>query len=77
MYPLDTADFSDPELEKSVADWCSQFGPVDSVRTLHRGFGRTYPTALVKMSAAVDLQRMLLCIGDACAEVEALIILDQ
>lgn len=77
MYALDLADSSDPELEKSVADWCSQFGPVTSVTTLNRGLDRTYAVALVCMSSTVDLQKVLLCIGDSTAEVEALIILDQ
>lgn len=77
MYALDLADSSDPELEKSVADWCSQFGPVMSVKTLNRSLDRTYAVALVSMSSTVDLQKVLLCIGDSTAEIEALIILDQ
>jgi len=77
MYALDIGALPDRELEKSIAEWCSQFGPVDSVKTLHRTVGRTYAIARVKMSAEVDLQKVLLCIGESSAEVEALIILDQ
>ncbi len=77
MYALDLVDSTDAELEKSVADWCSQFGSVRSVRMSKRSLDRSYATAFVSMSSTVDLQKVLLCIGDSSAEVEALIVLDQ
>jgi hypothetical protein len=77
MYALDTGDLCDRELEKSVADWCSQFGTVTCISTLNCGAGRTYAVVHVRMSAAVDPQKILLCIADPSADIEALIVLDQ
>ena len=65
MVTLDMAGLSDRDLENIVAQHCSQFGTVKSLRILPPDDLVAYPIALVQMSSAAGLDAVSAAMGDS------------
>ena len=65
MLTIDMTDLSDTELEKIVAERCSQFGSVASLTVLPAHDTCVSAVAFVSMSTADQLDRVATHIGDS------------
>lgn len=74
---LNMAGLSEAELEKIVADRCSPFGSVASIRVLQPGYPSRYSIALVRMSTAGALEKVVAHLGASKSGATAIIRLEQ
>ena len=77
MLNIDMTDLSDTELEKIVAERCSQFGSVASLTVLPAHDNCKSAVAFVSMSTADQLDRVAAHIGDSRSDSFVFIRIEQ
>ncbi|MBI4207395.1 MAG: hypothetical protein HY527_20440 [Betaproteobacteria bacterium] len=77
MLMLNMAGLTEADLERIVANRCSLFGSVASIRVLQPGYPARYSIALVRMVTAVALDKVVAHLGDSKSGATAIIRLEQ
>lgn len=77
MFVPNMANLSEVDLEKIVAERCARFGSVASIRVLQPGDRARYSVALVRMSTAGALDKVVAHLGGSKSGATAIIRLEQ
>ena len=77
MFSLDIAGMPDQEISKALSACCSRFGWVVTIAVFRADNGESFPFALVEMSAADEVQKVVHEVGDLTFGGSALIKLQQ